>query len=121
MKDVTGRHGRRTERWMTGRTRLRGWLAGLVTVAVCGTAAVPGPAAAAPRHPEAVHAAAVAPAVPDWSVALVDSTMARYTPARLGGWDYIAGLYLYGQFLVYQRTHDPALLAYVRAWVDRFV
>jgi unsaturated rhamnogalacturonyl hydrolase len=47
--------------------------------------------------------------------------MARYTPAKLGGWSYQTGLYLYGQYLVYQRTHDPRYLAYLKAWVDRFV
>jgi unsaturated rhamnogalacturonyl hydrolase len=57
----------------------------------------------------------------DWSVAMVDSTMSRFTPATIGGWSYPVGLYLYGQYLVYQRTHDPALLAYIKAWVDRFV
>ena len=57
----------------------------------------------------------------DWSVAMVESTMARYTPTKLGGWGYQTGLYLYGQYLVYQRTHDPRYLAYLKAWVDRFV
>jgi unsaturated rhamnogalacturonyl hydrolase len=57
----------------------------------------------------------------DWSVAMVESTMARYTPAKLGGWGYQTGLYLYGQYLVYQRTHDPRYLTYLKAWVDRFV
>ncbi|MET9630044.1 glycoside hydrolase family 88 protein [Lentzea sp. NPDC006480] len=57
----------------------------------------------------------------DWSVAVVESTMAAKTPAQLGGWGYQTGLYLYGQYLVYQRTHDPRYLAYIKAWVDRFV
>ncbi len=57
----------------------------------------------------------------DWSVAVVESTMASRTPAQLGGWGYQTGLYLYGQYLVYQRTHDPRYLAYIKAWVDRFV
>ncbi|GGU93612.1 glycosyl hydrolase [Streptomyces filipinensis] len=57
----------------------------------------------------------------DWSTAVVDSTMARYTPATIGGWSYPVGLYLYGQYLVYRRTHDPRLLAYIKAYVDRFV
>ncbi|MDT7783488.1 MAG: unsaturated rhamnogalacturonyl hydrolase, partial [Pseudonocardiales bacterium] len=57
----------------------------------------------------------------DWSVAVVESTMAAKTPAQLGGWGYQTGLYLYGQYLVYQRTHDPPYLAYIKAWVDRFV
>ncbi|TWP51944.1 carbohydrate-binding protein [Lentzea tibetensis] len=57
----------------------------------------------------------------DWSVAVVESTMAQYTPAQLGGWSYTRGLYLYGQYLVYQRTKDPRYLSYIKAWVDRFV
>ncbi len=57
----------------------------------------------------------------DWSVAMVESTMARFTPDTLGGWSYTRGLYLYAQYLVYQRTHDPRYLQYIKAWVDRFV
>lgn len=57
----------------------------------------------------------------DWSVAMVESTMARYTPSTIGGWSYPVGLYLYGQYLVYQRTHDARYLSYIRSWVDRFV
>jgi len=57
----------------------------------------------------------------DWSVAMVESTMARFTPNTIGGWSYPVGLYLYGQYLVYQRTHDPAYLSYIKSWVDRFV
>lgn len=57
----------------------------------------------------------------DWSVAVVNSTMARFTPATIGGWSYPVGLYLYGQYLVYQRTHDPRYLTYIKNWVDRFV
>lgn len=57
----------------------------------------------------------------DWSTALVDSTMARATPATLGGWDYTQGLYLWGQYLVWQRTRDPRYLQYIRDWADRFV
>ncbi|MEV6415560.1 glycoside hydrolase family 88 protein [Kribbella sp. NPDC051718] len=65
--------------------------------------------------------AATAARSTDWSVAMVDSTMARYTPSSLGGWSYTNGLYLYGQYLVYQRTHNPKYLAYIKSWVDRFV
>jgi unsaturated rhamnogalacturonyl hydrolase len=57
----------------------------------------------------------------DWSVAVVDSTMTRYTPATVGDWVYTRALYLYGQYLVYERTHDTRYLTYVRSWVDRFV
>jgi unsaturated rhamnogalacturonyl hydrolase len=59
--------------------------------------------------------------LPDWSIELVDSTMARFTPATLGGWDYTRGLYLYGQYLVYKRTGNPAYFTYIKSWVDRFV
>jgi len=57
----------------------------------------------------------------DWSVALVESTMARFTPSTIGGWSYQVGLYLYGQYQVYLRTHDPAYLSYIKTWVNRFV
>ncbi|GAA1360125.1 glycoside hydrolase family 88 protein [Streptomyces beijiangensis] len=60
-------------------------------------------------------------AVTDWSTAMTDSTMARYTPTTIGGWSYPVGLYLYGQYLTYQRTHDPAYLSYIKSYVDRFV
>jgi unsaturated rhamnogalacturonyl hydrolase len=60
-------------------------------------------------------------AATDWSLAMVNSTMARYTPSQIGGWSYPVGLYLYGQYLVYQRTHDPRYLAYIKSWADRFV
>ncbi|ACU74246.1 glycosyl hydrolase family 88 [Catenulispora acidiphila DSM 44928] len=57
----------------------------------------------------------------DWSAAVVKSTMQRFTPSSIGGWSYPVGLYLYGQYQVYQRTHDPSYLAYLKSWVDRFV
>jgi unsaturated rhamnogalacturonyl hydrolase len=57
----------------------------------------------------------------DWSVALIDSTMARYTPSTIGGWSYPVGLYLYGQYLTYKRTHDARYLTYIKSYVDRFV
>ncbi|MFI6318023.1 glycoside hydrolase family 88 protein [Nonomuraea sp. NPDC050556] len=57
----------------------------------------------------------------DWSVAVVESTMARATPTTLGGWGYTTGLYLWGQYLVWQRTHDARYLNYIKAWADRFV
>lgn len=59
--------------------------------------------------------------VTDWSVAMVESTMARYSPSSIGGWSYPVGLYLYGQYLVHQRTHDARHLAYIKSYVDRFV
>src|SRR4051812_18301010 len=57
----------------------------------------------------------------DWSVAVVRSTMERFTPATLGGWSYPVALYLLGQYEVYERTGDATYLAYVKKWVDRFV
>ncbi|WP_172382693.1 glycoside hydrolase family 105 protein [Streptomyces sp. MNP-20] len=60
-------------------------------------------------------------AADDWSVALVESTMARHTPTSIGGWSYPVGLYLYGQYRTYLRTGDARYLTYVKAYVDRFV
>ncbi|GAA2048838.1 glycoside hydrolase family 88 protein [Catenulispora yoronensis] len=60
-------------------------------------------------------------AATDWSVAVVHSTMKRFTASTIGGWSYPVGLYLYGQYQVYLRTHDASYLAYLKAWVDRFV
>ncbi|MFD8493205.1 glycoside hydrolase family 105 protein [Amycolatopsis sp. NPDC059657] len=57
----------------------------------------------------------------DWSRAVVDSTMKRYTPANLGGWGYTRGLYLYGQYLFYKRTGEKKYLDYIIAWYDRFI
>jgi hypothetical protein len=34
----------------------------------------------------------------DWSDALVDSTMRRFTPSSVGGWSYPVALYLMGQY-----------------------
>jgi unsaturated rhamnogalacturonyl hydrolase len=62
-----------------------------------------------------------AAATTDWSVAVVKSTMQRFTPATIGGWSYPVGLYLYGQYQVYLRTRDASYLAYLKTWVDRFV
>ena len=57
----------------------------------------------------------------DRSSAVVASTMARETPAQFGGWGYIQALTLWGFYLNYQRTHNPKIIAYIRAWADRFV
>ncbi|KOU38205.1 glycoside hydrolase family 88/105 protein [Streptomyces sp. WM6378] len=57
----------------------------------------------------------------DWSVAMTTSTLARFTPTSIGGWSYPVGLYLYGQYEVYQRTHDAKLLSFIKGYVDRFV
>jgi unsaturated rhamnogalacturonyl hydrolase len=79
-------------------------------------------ARATPASAATAQAGTTTPAaVTDWSVAVIDSTMKRYTPATIGGWSYPVGLYLYGQYLVYKRTHNPAYLSYIKAWADRFV
>ncbi|WP_030327116.1 glycoside hydrolase family 88/105 protein [Streptomyces sp. NRRL B-3229] len=96
------------------RRRLR---AALTTLALAAATLVTVPAAASPT--------AGSPAGPspdrDWSVAMVESTMARYTPTGIGGWSYPVGLYLYGQYLAYERTHDNRYLTYIKDYVDRFV
>ncbi|QWF81805.1 glycoside hydrolase family 88/105 protein [Amycolatopsis sp. CA-230715] len=80
-----------------------------------GALALPAAAALGGAFP----AAASAPV--DWSRAVIDSTMKRYTPATLGGWGYTRGLYLYGQYLFFKRTGEKKYFDYVKAWVDRFV
>lgn len=58
----------------------------------------------------------------DWSQAIVDSTMSRIPePARLGRWGYAVSLFLYGTYLVYQRTREQRLLIYIQGWVDSHV
>jgi unsaturated rhamnogalacturonyl hydrolase len=58
----------------------------------------------------------------DWSVAMVEATMKRYPTAKdLGSWGYAKSLYLYGQYLVYKRTHEPRYLKYIKDWVDLHV
>src|SRR3954469_11978543 len=55
----------------------------------------------------------------DWSKAVVESTMQRFPTAEsLKGWGYAKSLYLYGQYLVYLRTHDKRYLDHIQAWVD---
>lgn len=57
-----------------------------------------------------------------WSQRMVDSTMARYPdPAKLGPWGYQQGFYLYGQYLVYERTGNPRYLKYIQGWVDAHI
>ncbi|MFF7750843.1 glycoside hydrolase family 105 protein [Streptomyces sp. NPDC007971] len=98
------------------RQRLRAALTALA-LTTAGLSALPAavpPAAAAPARPRP------APAT-DWSRAVVDSTTARFTPTSIGGWSYPVGLYLYGQYLTYRRTHDERYLTYIQSYVDRFV
>ncbi|MEZ0070677.1 glycoside hydrolase family 88 protein [Planotetraspora sp. GP83] len=63
----------------------------------------------------------VTPPATDWSKAVVDSTMARFTPSTIGGWSYPVALYLQGQYQVYLRTHDARYLQYIKDWGNRFV
>lgn len=99
------------------RRRLRAALmTGVLATAGLTTVAATAPPAPLPPAPVGRPAAAQ-----DWSVALIDSTMARYTPSTIGGWSYPVGLYLYGQYLTYKRTHDARCLAYIKSYVDRFV
>jgi unsaturated rhamnogalacturonyl hydrolase len=65
------------------------------------------------------------PPTPDWSVRMIDSTMAEHSATSLS-WSYPNGLYLYGQYLAYQRlpASDPnkaSYLAYIRAWADHYI
>src|SRR4051795_12301590 len=58
-------------------------------------------------------------AATDWSKEMVESTIKRYPTAEsLKGWGYAKSLYLYGQYLVYLRTHDKRYLDHIQAWVD---
>ncbi|MBD0741612.1 glycoside hydrolase family 105 protein [Streptomyces sp. CBMA152] len=87
------------------------------TLTAGGLGAATGPAAAVQPRATGNHDVQTT----DWSVAMTRSTMARYTPSSIGGWSYPVGLYLFGQYQVYQRTHDPKLLSFIRSYVDRFV
>lgn len=87
------------------RRRMLGWTAALAA----GSALAPVTLSAETSH--------------DWSQRLVDSTMQREpnAPAFNHGWTYPAGLFLFGAFLLYRRTHDPKLLIYIRQYVDAHV
>ncbi|MDQ1033040.1 unsaturated rhamnogalacturonyl hydrolase [Streptomyces umbrinus] len=96
-------------------------LSAALTAGVFATAGLLTVTATAPPTPLEHTAVARPAAATDWSVAMVDSTTARYTPSTIGGWSYPVGLYLYGQYLTYQRTHDARYLSYLTSYVDRFV
>jgi unsaturated rhamnogalacturonyl hydrolase len=58
----------------------------------------------------------------DWSKSLVDSTLSRNPdPKKFGAWGYARSLYLFGQYLVYKRTHEPRYLTYIKGWVDSHI
>ncbi|WP_375155390.1 glycoside hydrolase family 88/105 protein [Streptomyces aureoverticillatus] len=109
-----------TARRTTPRRAARAALAALLAGAAVFTAQAAPAAGSAPadRSPDPGQDRAAAT---DWSVAMVDSTTTRFTPATIGGWSYPVGLYLYGQYLTYQRTHDERYLTYIKSYVDRFV
>ncbi|EPH39719.1 glycoside hydrolase family 88 protein [Streptomyces aurantiacus] len=100
----------------TARTVLAALLAGAAVLT-----AQAGPAAADGLPDTGRPPATARPPATDWSVALVESTTARHTPTSIGGWSYPVGLYLYGQYLTYQRTHEDRYLTYIKEYVDRFV
>ena len=61
----------------------------------------------------------------DWSITMANSIMAQHTATSLS-WSYPNGLYLYGQYLTYQRLAptDPnkaKYLTYLRAWADHYI
>lgn len=66
---------------------------------------------------------AVDSAAEDWSQRLVESTLKRNPdPATFNqGWNYQAGLFLFGQYLLYRRTHDLRLLEYITGYVQAHV
>ena len=58
----------------------------------------------------------------DWSKALVDSTLTRQPDAtKFGDWEYARSLFLFGQYLVYKRTHERRYLDYIKQWVDTHI
>ena len=55
----------------------------------------------------------------DWSKGIVESNIRRNpTGESWKGWGYAKSLALYGEYLVYLRTHDKRYLDHVRDWVD---
>lgn len=63
-----------------------------------------------------------AAAATDLSRAVIRTVLQKYPqPEQFGPWGYQQGFYLYGQYLVYQRTHDRRYLNYIQGWVNQFV
>src|SRR5256714_9068480 len=60
------------------------------------------------------------PSGTDWSKAMAKTVMDAHSATSLS-WSYPNGLYLYGQYLLYQRTQDPNLLKYIQSWADHFI
>lgn len=87
----------------------------LMLAAVMGFALSAGAQHGAANPPS--HHSAWLPA--DISKAVVETTMQEHPSAtELGKWGYTQALYLYGEYLVYERTHDPRYLAYIKSWAD---
>lgn len=91
------------------------------TLGTLGALALPGTAAWAANRDDTLPPIGGAAPPSDWSRAVIDSTMKRYTPAKLPGWGYTIGLYLYGQYLFYKRTGEKKYLDYIIGWYDRFI
>jgi len=55
----------------------------------------------------------------DYSQAAIDTVLRQFnSPADFGAWAYPRGLFLYGEYLVYKRTGNPAYLNFIKGWVD---
>lgn len=55
----------------------------------------------------------------DYSTAAIDTITRQFqSPADFGSWAYPRGLFLYGEYLVYKRTGNPAYLNFIKTWVD---
>ena len=60
-----------------------------------------------------------APANFDYSQAAIETVMRQFnSPADFGSWAYPRGLFLWGEYLVYKRTNNPAYLNFIKGWVD---
>lgn len=58
----------------------------------------------------------------DWSVRLIDSTMARFpTDSSLGSWQYFTTFYMHQQYKVWQRTGNMSYINRIRTWADAHV
>jgi rhamnogalacturonyl hydrolase YesR/pectate lyase len=64
------------------------------------------------------------PPVQPFAVRLADSVLSRWPDAEAianKGFEYTTGIVLYGIADVYRHTRDPRYLAYIQAWVDRYL
>ncbi|MFJ2770956.1 glycoside hydrolase family 105 protein [Streptomyces sp. NPDC087300] len=107
--------------WKARRTSALFTTGALVGTLLYGAAAGNPPAGRAPDVWTEPVSASLNNSATDWSTAMADSTLARHTPTSIGGWSYPVGLYLYGQYLTYQRTHEKRYLTFIKEYVDRFV